>query len=300
MSNLVSNLVKNSEYTAFSFTWLKIATIAILGYYLSEMISRIFYFFLDFSDPAIRETVFTPWMIIDTSIYSLAMIFIAIQALIWRDTSRDYETRNKARLAFIMLIITAFLTTLYDVLIILQSDLQHSHQSDNTAQFIFMIIAHFYSLVLIKQLITSIGRSKNTETGTSIFYTLFGLNPAIRYLLWFIILVFSMEYAVIFTYYAELIMVYLTAVVTVGFTIAIWKDARRIKIGYLMASADRDKNLEKEEKEEKEEKKDQDLVITDKTIFVTQEKSEFCKNCGIRIDSKSVKCQKCGHSHTAD
>ncbi|GAH61068.1 unnamed protein product, partial [marine sediment metagenome] len=90
---------------------------------------------------------------------------------------------------------------------------------------------------------------------------------------------------------------YVIHIIHLHITIAIWKDARRIKIGYLMASADRDKNLEKEEKEEK---KDQDLVITDKTIFVTQEKSEFCKNCGIRIDSKSVKCQKCGHSHTAD
>ncbi len=291
MVDFISNSVKNGEYDAFNFTWIRIATFAILGYYVSEMISRIFFFFLDYSDPAIRGNIFTPWMIIDTSIYSLALIFIAIQALIWRNTSRDYETRSKARLAFIMLIITAFFTVLYDVLIILQADLQHSHRSDNTAPFIFMIIAHFYALVLIKQLITTIGRSNKTITGTSIFYTLFGLNPAIRYLLWFLFLVFSMEYTLIFTYYSSLIMVYLASVVTIGFSVAIWRDTRKIKMEYLLASAKRDKMLEK---------KEQELVLTDQTLLVKQEKSEFCKKCGIRIDPNEVKCPKCGQSHTTD
>ena len=291
MVDFIGNSVKNGEDTSFNFIWIKIASIAILGYYISEMISRIFYFFLDYSDPDIRVTVFTPWMIIDTSIYSLALIFIAIQALVWRNTSRDYETRSKARLAFIMLIITAFFTTLYDVLLILQAELEPSHRSDNTAPFIFMIIAHFYALVLIKQLITSIGRSKNTEAGTSIFYTLFGFNPAIRYLLWFLFLVFSMEYTLIFTYYSSLIMVYLASVVAIGFIIALWKDSRKIKIGYLLASARKDKILEKEE---------QGLVLTDQTLIVTQEKSEFCKKCGIRIDPEEVKCPKCGQRHTTD
>ncbi len=290
MSDLVEYSVKNGEYTAFNFTWIKIATFAILGYYLSEMISRIFYFFLDYSNPAVRGDIFIPWMIIDTSIYALALICIAIQALVWRNTSRDYDTRSKARLAFIMLIITAFFTVLYDVLLILQADLQYSHQSDNTAPFVFMIIAHFYSMVLIKQLITSIGRSKNTVAGSSIFYTLFGLNPAIRYLLWFIFLVFSMEYTLIFTYYSSLIMVYLASVVSIGFIIALWKDARKIKIGYLLASAKRDKVLEKEENV---------LVLTDQTLYAKQEKSLFCKNCGIRIDSEESKCPKCGHTPTA-
>ena len=98
-----------------------------------------------------------------------------------------------------MLIITAFLTTLYDVLEVLQAELEHSHRSDNTVPFLFMIMAHAFSIILVKQLIMSIGRTKNTEAGKSIFYTLFGANPAIRYLMWIFILIFSFEYTTIFT-----------------------------------------------------------------------------------------------------
>ncbi|MBY9002135.1 MAG: hypothetical protein KGD64_14540, partial [Candidatus Heimdallarchaeota archaeon] len=259
MSDLVDFHVRNGEYTAFNFTWMKIATLAILGYYISEMISRIFYFFLDYSDPIIREILFTPWMIIDTIIYSAALVIMAVQVLIWRNTSQDYETRSKARLTFIILIIAAFLTTLYDVLLILQADLDYAHQSDQTAPFIFMIIAHFYGLLLVKQLIVSIGRSKKTQAGTSIFYTLFGLNPAIRYLLWFMFLIFSFEYTTIFMYYSSLIMVYLTSVVTIGFTIAVWKDARNIRIGYLLSAVKKDKQIEKEEEKS----------IADQSLFAT-------------------------------
>ncbi len=288
MVDFISNPDKNGEYTAFNFTWIKIATLAILGYYISEMTSIIFNIFL-YDDSTITKDIFSSWMIIDTVLYSLALIFLAIQVLIWRNTSSDYETRSKSRLAFIMLILTAFFATLYDVQGILQADLQYSHQSDNVAPFIFMFITHFYSFMLIKQLVTSIGRSKSTRAGTSIFYSLFGLNPAIRNLLWFVILVFSMEYVTIFTFYGELVMVYLSAVVAVGFTVAIWKDARRIRIGYLLKSAEKDKVLQKEENV---------LVLTDHTLYAKQEQSLFCKNCGIRIDSEASKCPKCGHTPT--
>ncbi|MHA1419372.1 MAG: hypothetical protein ACTSPO_10670 [Candidatus Heimdallarchaeaceae archaeon] len=290
MSDLVEYSTKNSKYTSFSFTWVKIATLVIIGYYVSEMIAIITYLALVGNSVANLQSQFATWLIIDTSFYSLALVFIAIQALIWRNTSTDYDTRSKSRLAFIMLIITAFLTPLYEVLLILQSELDYSHQSDNATLIIFMIIAHFYSLLLVKQIITSIGRSKSAEAGGSVFYTLFGLKPAITNILWIVPLVFSMEYSNIFTAYAELIMVYLTGVLAIGFTIAIWKDARMIKINYLLASAKKEKEVIKKEEIE--------LVLTDQSLFVTEEKSKFCIGCGIRIDPKTSKCPKCGQSQT--
>ncbi|MCK4896686.1 MAG: hypothetical protein KAS47_07750, partial [Candidatus Heimdallarchaeota archaeon] len=85
--------------------------------------------------------------------------------------------------------------------------------------------------------------------------------------------------------------VYLASTVTIGFSVAIWRDTRKVKIAYLLVSAKREKMLEK---------KEQELVLGDQTLFVTQEKSEFCKKCGIRRDPKEVKCPKCGQSHTTD
>ena len=84
-------------------------------------------------------------------------------------------------------------------------------------------------------------------------------------------------------------MVYLALVVGIGFIIAVWKDARKIRIGYLLSSASKEKEIVEKEIVEKEK-----VAVTDQTLFVTQEKSEFCKQCGIRIDSKSTKCPKCG------
>lgn len=287
MSDLVDYPVRNSEYTAFNFAWIKIATFVILVYYLSEMTSILYNITQFEGDSSVAGSIFSTWLIIDTLIYTLALIILAIQALIWRNTSRDHETRNKAKLAIIMLVAAALFTALYDVLNGLQPELQASHRSDNAASFIFMIITHFLSIILLKQLVASIGRSKNTAAGTSIFYTLFSINPVIRFLLWLVILIFSMEYAPIFIIYAELVMIYLATVVTIGFTIAIWKDARRIRIGYLLASAERDKEVEKETR---------DLILTDQTLLVTQEKSVFCPKCGIRLDSSASRCSKCGQS----
>ncbi|MHA1552450.1 MAG: hypothetical protein ACTSQC_10960 [Candidatus Heimdallarchaeaceae archaeon] len=291
MSDLVEYSIQNSKYTPFSFTWVKIATLMIISYYVSEMIAIITYLAV-VGDRAVNlQSQFTTWLIINTTLYSIALICIAIQALIWRNTSKDYDTRSKSRLAFIMLIITAILTTLYEVLLVLQSELDYSHQSDNATIIIFMIIAHFYSLLLVKQIITSIGRSKSAESGTSVFYTLFGLKPAVTNILWIIPLIFSMQYSNIFTAYAELIMVYITGVLAIGFIMAIWKDARMIKIKYLLASAKKDKMIEK---------KEQELVLKDQNLLVTQEKSEFCKKCGIRKDPKEIKCPKCGQVHAND
>ncbi len=287
MSDLVEYSVRNSEYTSFNFTTIKIASFVILVYYLSEMTSILYNIFVFEGDSTIAGNIFSTWLIIDTLIYAIALILLAIQVLIWRNASTDFETRNKAKLTVIMLIVAALFTALYDVLNGLQPELEASHRSDNAASFIFMIITHFLSIILLKQLVASIGRSKNTATGTSIFYTLFGINPAIRFLLWLVILVFSMEYAPLFIIYAELIMIYLATVVTVGFTIALWKDARRIRIGYLLASAERDKEVKKENR---------DLILSDQTLLVTQEKSVFCPKCGIRLDSNASMCKKCGQS----
>ena len=275
---------RHTGFEEYSFFWLKLATAGILLYYVSEMISRIFYFFLDYSDPEVYESVFKPWMIADSAFYSLSFMMIAVQVLSWRNSTKDYETRRKARSAFFVLLLAAALTTLYDVLTVLQEELNYSERSDNTAAFLFMIIAHFYGIYLVKQLIVTIGRSKNTNAGDSIFYTLFGLNPAIRYLLWFIFLVFSLEYTVIFTYYSSLIMVYLTSAVTVGFTYIVIRDSRRIRVGHLLSTA----------KAEKEEEKKPEDFIADQDLFVKAEKAIFCQSCGVRVDNGINKCPKCG------
>ena len=225
--------VQLKEIESFSFLFLKVSCIGILAYYISEMLNRVIFFTTEFEFDEIAVT----WRIVDTSIYAIVFLVIAVQTAVWRENLHAYENRKRARNAFFTLILTAFFTAIYEVLIILMEDLEPSHRSDLTVPFLFMILLHYYSISQVRQIITKIGRTKKTDTGRSIFYTLFALNPFIRYLLPFLLMVLTSiggEVYFVYMFYSDLIMTYLSAAIAVGFTVLIFIDSRKIKRAYLM------------------------------------------------------------------
>jgi len=274
--------VKSIEKSKFNFFWIKFAALGILAYYVLEMINRVFYFNPDIDLPLSA----TNWRIIDTSIYAFAFILLAIQAAFWRENLQAFENRRKARNAFFALVLAAFFTALYEVLVIKMDELQHSQRSDLSVPFLLMIMLHFYGFISLKQIITKIGSSKKVETGRSFFYTLFALNPAIRFLLPFILMIFSSlggGLHLVYLYYAELVMTYISAFVAAGVTVFIWVDSRKIKIGHLMELIPRDidRQLEK-------------AATEFQAVIKKSDISEFCPSCGIKVYTDSDKCEKCG------
>ena len=225
--------IKFRESESFNFTILKIACIGILAYYLSEMLNRIIFFTTDVE----LEDIAVTWRIIDSAVYAVTFLIIAVQTAVWREQLISYENRKKARNAFFTLILTALFTALYEILVLEMDKLQPSHRSDLTVPFLFMIMLHYYSISQVKLIISRIGRTKKTETGRSIFYTLFSLNPCLRYLLPFLLMVITsvggnLYFAFIF--YSEMVMTYLTAAVAVGFTVLVFIDSRKIRRAHLM------------------------------------------------------------------
>ncbi len=225
--------VKFSETENFSFVPLKIACIGILAYYILEMLNRVIFFTTDIELDEIAVT----WRIVDSVIYAIVFLIIAVQTAIWRENLHAYENRKKARNAFFTLILTALVTALYEILLLEMDKLQPSHRSDLTVPFLFMIMLHYYSISQVKQIITRIGRTKKADTGRSIFYSLFALNPCIRYLLPFLLMVLTSvggDLYFVYMFYSDLIMTYLSAAIAVGFTVMIFIDSRKIRRAYLM------------------------------------------------------------------
>ena len=151
----------------------------------------------------------------------------------WRDQFISIEAKRKGRNAAVALFFGGIFTALYDILSVRIATLQHSRQSDLTVLFLFMIFLHFMGLNYLKQMIERMGRHKKTETGRSIFYSLFALNPVIRFLLPFLLLVFATvggSLYFVYVYYVELVMTYISAVIAVGFTVFVFRDSRKITI----------------------------------------------------------------------
>ncbi len=284
MSLMINNKypVKSKEKESFSLFWIKFATVGILAYYALEMINRVYFFNPELELPMSAVN----WRIIDSSIYAFTFLILAVQTALWREKLQAYENRKKARNAFITLILAAFFTALYEVLVIKMDELQHSQRSDLSVPFLFMIMLHFYSFNLVKQIVNKIGSSKKTGTGKSIFYTLFALNPCIRYLLPFLLIVLTSlggGLQLVYTYYADLVMTYVAAVNAVGVTLYIWIDGRKIKIAHLLEALPRDIDKHIEE-----------VTAEYQTMIKKSDISVFCPSCGIKVHDDSAVCSKCG------
>ena len=122
-------------------------------------------------------------------------------------------------------------------------------QSDYSVPFMLMILFHLFGIWQLKVIIARIGRMKKVETGKNIFYILFAANPAIKYLASFIIIIAAPVLfinPIFFMYYAELVMVYVTGVIAIGFFIFIILDARKIKIAQMLDTLEKQKSEESE------------------------------------------------------
>jgi len=283
----------------FSFFWIKLACFGMMLYYIIEMVNRVLFIFFyedQTGEPIFSEEVMDFWRIADSVFYAIMFILIAIQVLQWRSCNIGLENKKKARNAIFALLVTAFALGFYEALMVLQKNLSYSHQSDLTVPFMLMIIAHFYGMNIVKNLITIIGRYKKVNTGESVFYSLFALNPAIRYLASFIMLFMVPLLTInpyLFMAYSEVVMTYISSVVAVGFFIVLWRDSKRVKISQLL------QNLEEKEKGERKSFEGQSLSYFDNgespidTSFKSS-KSVFCSDCGLVIYEDAKKCSNCG------
>jgi len=291
--------VKAHGEERFSFFWMKLAVFGMMLYYIIEMVNRVLFIFFyedQTGEPIFSQEVMDFWRIADSVFYASMFILIAIQVLQWRSTNIGMENKKKARNAIFALLVTAFALGLYEALLVLQQDLSYSHQSDLTVPFMLMIVAHFYGMNVVKNLITTIGRYKKVNTGESVFYSLFALNPAIRYLASFIMLFMVPLLTInpyLFMAYSEVVMTYISAVVSVGFFIVFLRDSREVKISQLL------QNLEEEEMGERKPFEGESLEYFDSvddptiTSFNSTE-SVFCSDCGLVIYENAKKCSNCG------
>ncbi|MCG3259061.1 MAG: zinc ribbon domain-containing protein [Candidatus Heimdallarchaeota archaeon] len=282
----------------FSFFWMKLAVFGMMLYYIIEMINRVLFIFFyedQTGEPIFSQEVMDFWRIADSVFYAFMFILIAIQVIQWRSTNIGLENKKKARNAIFALLITAFSLGLYEALLVLQQDLSSSHQSDLTVPFMLMIIAHFYGMNLVKNLITTIGRYKKVSTGESVFYALFALNPAIRYLASFIMLFMVPILTInpyLFMAYSEVVMTYISAVVSVGFFIVFLRDGRKVKISQLLQNLEEDKGESKPF--EGESLNYFDNVDDPTTTFFNSTESVFCSDCGLVIYDNAKECSNCG------
>lgn len=283
----------------FSFFWIKLACFGMMLYYIIEMVNRVLFIFFyedQTGEPIFSQEVMDFWRIADSVFYAFMFILIAIQVLQWRSSNIGLENKKKARNAIFALLVTAFALGLYEALMILQKDLSYSHQSDLTVPFMLMIVAHFYSMNIVKNLINTIGRYKKVITGESVFYSLFALNPAIRYLASFIML-FMVPLLTISPYlfiaYSEVVMTYISAVVAVGFFIVLWGDSKKVNRAQLL------QNLDEQEKRERQPFEGPSLIYFDNEddptdISFNSTESVFCSDCGLVIYEDAKKCSNCG------
>lgn len=221
--------VKYRESAYFSFFWSKVACVGFLLYYVNEMIIRIIYFSPSMEFPDYINT----WETINTIGLAFVFLLFSFQAVSWRENFLAIENKTKSRNAFFALILSGLFVAIYQILV-LNTPIQQKDQSDYTIPFLLMIMTHFWGIRLIKQIMNVIGRIKKVTTGKSIFYTIFALNPAIRYLAQFLLFVFTSLAAInpyLFIFYSELVMTYIASVITIIFIIYFLKDINMIKKG---------------------------------------------------------------------
>ena len=216
----------------FSFFWIKLGSLGVILYYVSEMLNRIVFY-----NPEAEFLMPTrTWSMIDSGIYILSFFILAIQTAVWRGEFQSYEYKKKARNAFAGLIGAALFTGMFEILLQLMPEEQRL-QADYSVPFLLMILLNLYGIVMLKNIIERIGRMNRIEVGKSIVYTLFALNPAIRYLASFIILFASSAFFInpyYYMYYSELVMIYITGVIAIGFLIFIFIDSRKIQLAQRM------------------------------------------------------------------
>jgi hypothetical protein len=228
----------------FNFTFAILGSIGIILYYVSEMLNRIIFY-----TPEAEMILPTrTWSMADSGIYMLALFIMAIQLAIWRGVFQSYDFKKKCRNAFIGIVGAGFFTGLFEILLHLMPE-EGRLQSDYSVPFMLMILFHLYGIWQLKVVIARIGRMKKVEVGKNIFYILFAANPAIRYLASFIIIIAAPALfinPIFFMYYAELVMVYVTGVIAIGFFIFILLDARKIKIAQMLDLLEKQKSEESE------------------------------------------------------
>jgi hypothetical protein len=151
--------------------------------------------------------------------------------------------------------------------------------------------------MLLKNLISTIGRYKGVTTGSNIFYIFFAANPIVRYLLGFVILIFAQlggGWATVFFAYSELVMTYLSAVIAVGFFIFVILDSRKIAIGHLLMKHDKkQKDTGLPEIQGVKLIEFQNKVIE---VPIKQNISVFCPKCGLIVYDDAKTCKTCGAS----
>ncbi len=281
----------------FSFFFMFVAVFGMMIYYLVEMINRIIFVFFwedQTGNPIISEEAMDFWRIADSVFYALMFIVIAIQILQWRQLNIGLENKKKARNAVLALLVTAVALGLYEALLVLQKDLAYSHQSDLTVPFMLMIFAHFYGMNTVKNIITIVGRYKRVTAGENLFYSLFALNPAIRYLASFIML-FMVPILTISPYlfiaYSEVVMTYISSVIAIGFFVVLLGDIRRIRRAQLLLGLEEKEGTSKPYEGESLSYFDsaEDPIITS----YTTSKSVFCEKCGVVIHEPSLGCVNC-------
>ncbi|NPD88372.1 MAG: hypothetical protein HGN29_06595 [Asgard group archaeon] len=224
--------VRAETASYFSFFGAKLGSLGIIIYYVSEMLNRLIFY----NSEAEYIIPSKNWSMIDSGIYVFALFILASQVAIWRGVFKSYEYKKRARNAFIGIVGAALFTGLFEVLIQLMPNEQRL-QSDNTVPFLLMILFHLYGILQLKAIIRRIGRMNRTETGKAVLYTLFAANPAIRYLASFIILFAGSAFFInpyFYMYYADLVMIYVTGAISIGFFLFIYLDSRKIKIAQMM------------------------------------------------------------------
>ena len=245
--------VKYRESAYFSFFWSKVACVGFLLYYSNEMIIRIIYFSPSMEFPDYIKT----WETINTVGLALVFLVFSFQAVSWRENFLAIENKTKSRNAFFALVLSGSFIAIYQFLV-LSMPLQQSYQSDYTIPFLLMILTHFWGIRLVRHIMHVIGRMKKVTTGKSIFYTIFALNPAIRYLAQFLLFVFTSLASInpyLFIFYSELIMTYIASVITIVFIIFFLKDIRKIKIGHQLEVLELEINQQAKEDQEDKTKK---------------------------------------------
>ena len=219
--------VKLASDLRFSFFGIILGSLGVIIYYVSEMLNRVIFY-----NP--EAEMFIPaqtWSMIDSGIYVIALFILATQIAVWRGTFQSYEYKKKARNTFVGIIGAAIFTGLFEVLLQLMPEEQRL-QADYTVPFLLMILFHLYGIQQMKAIIRRIGRMNRLEIGKSILYTFFAANPAIRYLASFIILFAAPAFFInpyYYMYYAELVMIYVTGVIAIGFFIITIIDSRKVK-----------------------------------------------------------------------
>ena len=230
--------IPKEETSFFTSFWVVLSAITSMIYYINEMLNRAIFFSTQETPPHQKT-----WRTVDSGIYALAFLFLAIQMVVWGNGFTCYENRKRAKKGFIFSIITAIFIMIYEYLL-LNTPVEQQKQSDYTVPFMILIFAHLIAIVAVKQIIESMGRQTKIRTGTSPFYTLFAAVLVIRYLLQFILVIFIaliME-PWVFIYYSELVMTYISAFITFIYTIVLISDVRKIHLAQRILLLEKEEN----------------------------------------------------------